>query len=159
MGAASLHFANVNESMRRSYNNPDSLAALGGAYGYGNPRVRMHAAPNAIADPAVGREKLQWLTGYVHRHVLRQAAHTNGGISWCEVLHASGAEGVGRAHVYVVCPRRVSLGALLERAWRQRSPRSHQKQMLMVASGLVLGEGVMSIVALALTAMGVPRLV
>ena len=50
-------------------------------------------------------------------------------------------------------------GALLERAWRQRSPRSHQKQMLMVASGLVLGEGVMSIVALALTAMGVPRLV
>ena len=50
-------------------------------------------------------------------------------------------------------------GALLERAWRRRSPRSHQKQMLMVASGLVLGEGVMSIVALALTAMGVPRLV
>lgn len=40
MGAASLHFANVNESMRRSYNNPDSLAALGGAYGYGQHPLR-----------------------------------------------------------------------------------------------------------------------
>ena len=36
--------------------------------------------------------------------------------------------------------------------WRRHSPHSHQSHMLMVASGFVLGEGVWSIVQLALKA-------
>lgn len=42
------------------------------------------------------------------------------------------------------------LGALLELAWRRCYPDSHKHLMLVVASGLVLGEGLWSIVALAL---------
>jgi len=42
------------------------------------------------------------------------------------------------------------LGALIELLWRRWDPVSHQHLMLVVASGLVLGEGLWSIVALAL---------
>jgi len=50
------------------------------------------------------------------------------------------------------------LGAVGERLWQRLSPRTHDGHMLMVASGFVLGEGVMSMLALILTAAGVPRL-
>jgi len=50
-------------------------------------------------------------------------------------------------------------GALLEYLWRRYDPRSHELHMLMLASGFVLGEGVMSIVALFFTALGVPKLI
>ncbi len=50
------------------------------------------------------------------------------------------------------------IGALVEWRWRARDPASHGRHMLMVASGFVLGEGVMSILGLALTAMHAPRL-
>ena len=40
------------------------------------------------------------------------------------------------------------LGALLELGWRRLAPASHKRSMLVVASGLVLGEGIWSIVAL-----------
>ena len=42
------------------------------------------------------------------------------------------------------------LGALLEATWRRTHRRSHRQHMLVVASGFVLGEGVWSIIALAL---------
>ena len=50
------------------------------------------------------------------------------------------------------------VGALIEWRWRVAHPASHGTHMLMVASGFVLGEGVMSILALALTVMHAPRL-
>jgi len=49
------------------------------------------------------------------------------------------------------------VGAVVERVWRRRSPDTHERYMLMVASGFVLGEGVMSILALLLTALHAPR--
>ena len=42
------------------------------------------------------------------------------------------------------------VGAVVELAWRRTLPASHRRAMLVVASGLVLGEGIWSIVALAL---------
>ena len=39
---------------------------------------------------------------------------------------------------------------------RRRRPQSHERLMLMVASGFVLGEGVWSICGLALKAVGAP---
>ena len=45
-------------------------------------------------------------------------------------------------------------GALAELAWRRTHPASHRRSMLVVASGLVLGEGVWSIAALFLKAAG-----
>lgn len=49
-------------------------------------------------------------------------------------------------------------GAVGEMAWRRLNPAAHKEHMLMVASGFVLGEGVMSICALGLTAAHVPKL-
>lgn len=49
-------------------------------------------------------------------------------------------------------------GSLIEWGWRRWSPDSHDRHMLMVASGLVLGEGCMSILGLVLTAAHVPTL-
>ena len=42
------------------------------------------------------------------------------------------------------------LGALVELTWRRCDEASHRRLMLVVASGLVLGEGLWSIVALAI---------
>lgn len=44
-------------------------------------------------------------------------------------------------------------GALVELVWRRRDPAGHGRHMLLVASGFVLGEGVMSILALVLKAL------
>ena len=44
-------------------------------------------------------------------------------------------------------------GSVLEWAWRRRSPRSHERHMLMAASGFVLGEGIASMVTLALKSL------
>ena len=49
-------------------------------------------------------------------------------------------------------------GALLELCWRRRRPASHRNLHLMVASGLVLGEGVFSILGLVLKTLRVPTL-
>jgi len=49
-------------------------------------------------------------------------------------------------------------GALLELCWRRRRPASHRSLHLMVASGFVLGEGVFSILGLALRTLRVPTL-
>ena len=45
-------------------------------------------------------------------------------------------------------------GSVLEGIWRRCDAISHRRYMLVVASGFVLGEGVWSIVALALTVAG-----
>ena len=45
------------------------------------------------------------------------------------------------------------IGAVVEWCWRRSSPDSHQKHMLMVASGFVLGEGVWSIGQLVLKSL------
>ena len=49
-----------------------------------------------------------------------------------------------------------AVGAAIELVWRRRRPQSHERLMLMVASGFVLGEGVWSICGLALKAVGAP---
>lgn len=38
------------------------------------------------------------------------------------------------------------LGSVAEQVWKRRDPRSHARLMLVVASGLVLGEGTAAIV-------------
>ena len=48
------------------------------------------------------------------------------------------------------------IGALVESAWRSRYPEAHNLHMLMVASGFVLGEGIMSIFALVLKSANAP---
>eukprot|EP00927_Polykrikos_kofoidii_P066897 TRINITY_DN62457_c0_g1_i1.p1 TRINITY_DN62457_c0_g1~~TRINITY_DN62457_c0_g1_i1.p1 ORF type:complete len:657 (-),score=91.03 TRINITY_DN62457_c0_g1_i1:46-1791(-) len=48
------------------------------------------------------------------------------------------------------------LGGLAEWAWRSGDPRSHEVHCLMTATGLVFGEGVMSMIALVLKACHVP---
>ena len=49
-------------------------------------------------------------------------------------------------------------GSVLELCWRRWRPASHRNLHLMVASGLVLGEGVFSIVGLGLRALKVPTI-
>uniref|UniRef100_A0A6U6KYX8 Oligopeptide transporter n=1 Tax=Odontella aurita TaxID=265563 RepID=A0A6U6KYX8_9STRA len=48
------------------------------------------------------------------------------------------------------------IGAVVESWWHSRNPSGHSLHYLMVASGFVLGDGVMSILALLLKAMQVP---
>lgn len=50
------------------------------------------------------------------------------------------------------------VGAVAEWAWLRRRPDYHRRHMLMAASGFVLGEGVMSIIALFLKALRTPTL-
>jgi len=75
--------------------------------------------------------------------------------SWGRFIPSGIAFGIG---MYITpdwtIPR--VLGAVVEYLWRSRNPASHELHMLMVASGFVLGEGIMSIAALALKSLGVP---
>eukprot|EP00927_Polykrikos_kofoidii_P039462 TRINITY_DN33843_c0_g3_i1.p1 TRINITY_DN33843_c0_g3~~TRINITY_DN33843_c0_g3_i1.p1 ORF type:complete len:270 (-),score=44.61 TRINITY_DN33843_c0_g3_i1:94-849(-) len=48
------------------------------------------------------------------------------------------------------------IGGLVDLIWRSRSPMSHRKHSLMIATGFVFGDGVMSIVALVLKSFHVP---
>lgn len=50
------------------------------------------------------------------------------------------------------------IGAVIEFIWRCSWPENHKRHMLMVASGFVLGEGVMSILGLVLKLFHVPTL-
>jgi len=47
-------------------------------------------------------------------------------------------------------------GALASAAWARASPRTHRHHMIMVATGLVLGEGLLSLLTAGLAAGGVP---
>ena len=47
------------------------------------------------------------------------------------------------------------IGSLVDYIWFRRSPHSHKNYLIVVASGFVLGEGVMSIITALLKSSGV----
>jgi hypothetical protein len=65
------------------------------------------------------------------------------------------AFGIGMyLNAYWTIPR--FIGALIALMWRKRAPRSHATYMIVAASGLVLGEGLLSIAVALLTSQAVP---
>lgn len=50
------------------------------------------------------------------------------------------------------------IGAVVQAVWLMQSPRSHMKYMVVFASGLILGEGILSIFTALLKTTGVPPL-
>ncbi|KAL1529738.1 hypothetical protein AB1Y20_000674 [Prymnesium parvum] len=111
--------------------------------------ILMQQGSSALPESAV-----RYASGFaIAGATLSVIEHCSHSVKWIGYFLPSGVGfGVG---MYVTpdwtIPRVV--GAIVELTWRRRDPNSHDKYMLMVASGFVLGEGVWSILQLALKAM------